>query len=391
MATIVLGSYAVQFPMGGYLAWVLQWLVGLDDLGHDVWFVERSHFPGSCFDPLQQTMGDDCTFGTHAIDELLRRHGLDGRWCYIDAGGEYHGQPRAVIDDVLHRSELFIDMGTHGTWDREMRWSAHRAYIDGEPGFTQFRWATDPKDAPAPGAFDRYFTVGQNVGRPNCLVPTCGIDWVPVLYPVVPRMFPVVPAAKDAPFTTIMSWSARDQTEFEGATYGSKDLEFPKFLDLPRHVASSLELAVTSDAPRDLLAAHGWRTRDAHEASITFDTFCNYVRSSRGEFGVCKNGFVATRSGWVGDRLGVYLASGRPVVMQDTGFSDHLPCGEGLFAVASLEEAAAAIDGIDRDYERHSAAARGIAEEYFAADGVLRKLLSDVGIESKSDTTMDSR
>src|SRR6476659_3935745 len=121
MATIVLGSYAVQFPVGGYFSWVLQWLVGLRELGHDPWFVERAHSPGSCFDPPTNTMSDDCSYGTSSLNALLERFSLDDRWCFVDAHGDYHGRSRSTIEDVLGRADLFIDMGTSGTWDDETR------------------------------------------------------------------------------------------------------------------------------------------------------------------------------------------------------------------------------------------------------------------------------
>src|SRR5262249_36493692 len=158
----------------------------------------------------------------------------------------------------------------------------------------------------------------------------------------------------DAPFTTVMSWED-DPFEFEGVTYGQKAMEFPKFLDLPRRTRVPLEMAVAgTDVPEDELRAHGWRLAYAGEVTLTFDSWRDYIRGSRGEFSVCKNVYVATHSGWFSDRSACYLASGRPVVMQETGFSAHLPCGQGLFAVRTADEAAAALAEIAGDYGRHS-------------------------------------
>src|SRR5439155_1473307 len=122
-----------------------------------------------------------------------------------------------------------------------------------------------------------------------------------------------------------------------------------------------------------------------------FDQFCAYIRGSRGEFSVCKNAFVATRSGWVGDRIGAYLACGRPVVMQDTGFGERLPCGEGLFAVRDLDEAVDAIERIEADPERHRSAARAIAETHFEAETVLESMLTELGIRSPGRTYGEPR
>ena len=384
MATIALGSYAVQFPVGGYLSWVLQWLVGLRDLGHEPWFVERAHYANSCFDPSTNTMSDDCSFGTSSLRSLLERFGLGDRWCFVDAQGRYHGASRATIEGVLGAAELFIDMGSNGTWDDETLSARCRVYVDGEPAFTQFKWAL--RNSASVEKYDAYYTVGQNIGQPWCPVPTSGIRWRPILYPVVTGMFRLVAPPADAPFTTVMSWAAHDRLQFDGVTYGAKDLEFPKFIDLPRRVGVPVEVAVNDKAPRPLLAEHGWRMRDALEVSATFDQFCAYIRGSRGEFSVCKNGFVATRSGWVGDRIGAYLACGRPVVMQDTGFGERLPCGEGLFAVRDLDEAVDAIERIEADPERHRSAARAIAETHFEAETVLESMLTELGIRSPGRT-----
>jgi len=378
VATIALGSYAVQFPVGGYFSWVLQWLVGLRDLGHAPWFVERAHYSGSCFDPSTNTMSDDCSYGTTSLRALLARFGLGDRWCFVDAHGEYHGQSRSVIEEVLGGADLFIDMGANGTFDDETETARRRVYVDGEPAFTQFKWALRSTEPVA--QYDAYYTVGQNIGQPFCPVPTSGIAWKPILYPVVTSMFPLVAPPADAPFTTVMSWAAHDRLEFDGVTYGAKDLEFPKFIDLPRRVSVPVEIAANQHAPRPLLDEHGWRVRDALDVSSTFDQFCEYIRSSRGEFSVCKNGFVATRSGWVGDRIGACLACGRPVVMQDTGFGERLPCGEGLFAVRDLDEAVAAIERIEADPERHRSAARAIAETHFEARTVLEPMLAELGV-----------
>ena len=378
MATVVVGSYVVQFPVGGYLSWVLQWLVGLRDLGHEVWFVEKALGPGSCFDPVAGLSGDDPSFGTRSLDDLLRRFGLADQWCFIDAAGLAHGQPYDSLLEVFDRADLFIDMGTFGSLAAESARATRRILVDGEPGGTQMRMANAYTRGERAGDYDAYVTVGLNIGAASCSVPTAGVAWKPSVYPVVPAIFPVIPPPPDAPYTTIMSWSAHDETTYEGRTYGAKDLEFPKFIDLPGLVDVDMEIAVSGRVPGQQLDERGWRRRSAHDVTITFDHFRDYIRNSRGEFSVCKNSFVATRSGWMGDRAAAYLASGRPVVMQDTGFSEHLPCGEGLFAVSSVEQAAEAIREIESDYERHSRAARLLAETHFAAELVLGRLLAEV-------------
>jgi hypothetical protein len=178
-----------------------------------------------------------------------------------------------------------------------------------------------------------------------------------------------------------MSWQAHEPIEFAGTTYGQKDVEFVKFMDLPRRTLAPVEIAVAGKhVPVEQLAGSGWRLRNAHAVTLSFDSWKNYIQASKGEFSVCKNVFVATNSGWFSDRSAVYLASGRPVVMQDTGFSTHLPCGRGLFAVHTVEEAAAAIDEINSDYEQHAKWARVIASEYLDTPKVLRRFLRELGL-----------
>jgi hypothetical protein len=178
-----------------------------------------------------------------------------------------------------------------------------------------------------------------------------------------------------------MNWQSHEEVVFKGLRYGQKDIEFQKFLALPELVDTRLELGVAGKAtPRDELCRQGWRLRDPHLITMSYESFCNYVVASLAEFAVCKNAFVALNTGWFSDRSAVYLASGRPVVMQETGFSQHLPTGEGLFAVRTAEEAADALCTIAADYPRHSRRAREIACEHLDSRRVLSAFLSEVGV-----------
>src|SRR6185295_6230811 len=381
MARIVLSSYLVRFPLGGYLSWVLQWLVGFDRLGHDVYFFEQSRRNSrACFDPLQNIMTTDCSFGIQALNQLLSRFNLQDRWSFVDADGNYRGMSRAEVESVFRSADVFIDMsadlflGGSEIWKEDISHAKRRVFVDGEPGHHQLlMWHARGKGRTLP-TYDCYYTVGANLSNDECTAPRIDRSWRHVFYPVVTDLFPVAAPPADAPFTTIMSWQAHDPVEWEGNTYGGKDLEFPKFADLPRNTSTQLEIAVAGkNVPRANLEAAGWRVRDSHNISSTFDLFMQYIERSRGEFSVCKNVFVALKTGWFGDRAAAYLASGRPVVMQDTGFSRHLPCGLGLFAVRTMEEAAAAFDSIESQYPRHSRAAREIAHEHLEASKVLSK------------------
>ena len=209
-----------------------------------------------------------------------------------------------------------------------------------------------------------------------------GRRWGHTFYPVLCDEFTPAPPPSGAAYTTVMNWQAHDTLEFGGHTYGQKDVEFERFVGLPR-LAEPTGASRSRSPARAFRAsgcAAGWRLRDAHEITHSYDGYRDVRRRSRGEFSVAKNVFVATNSGWFSDRSAAYLASGRPVVVQDTGISGHLPCGEGLFAVADAAGAAAAIEEIERDYGRHAAAARAIALEYLAAERVLPAMLGEVGL-----------
>lgn len=381
MARIIIGSYAVRYPLGGILSWALQWLAGFQRLGHDVYLVEKSGYPNSCYDPSKDVANDDYSYGLPIVDGLLARFGLGDNWCYVDAQERYHGLSRERVAEVFRSAELFIDMGMY-EWLAEAANAKQRIFLDGEPGFTQMQMANGLAGGGQLPNYDSYYSNGVNIGAAGCTAPTAGIDWHPVLPPVVVDLFPIQRVDTDAAFTTVMHWQSHNPIEFDGTTYGQKDVEFAKFMALPQRTAGPLEVAVSGvDVPTRRLIDSGWRVRHANDITISIDSYYDYIRASRGEFSVCKNVFVATNSGWFSERSAIYLASGRPVVLQDTGFSAHLPCGEGLFAVRTVDEAAAAIEAIQGDYERHSRRAREIAVEYLDAPKVLGGFLRELGIE----------
>jgi hypothetical protein len=234
--------------------------------------------------------------------------------------------------------------------------------------------------------YDFYFSAGANIGTSSTTAPTAGKQWRLLWNVVNTSLFAVSPAPKNAPFTTVMNWQSHKPLQFQGVTYGQKDIEFEKFIHLPELTKEPLEIAVAGKAPVKKLQDYGWGIRNAKEVSQTADAYQDYIRKSRGEFSVCKNIFVETRNGWFSDRSAAYLASGRPVVLQDTGFSRHLPCGTGLFAVNHAEEAAEAIRRIASDYEVHSSAAREIAVEYLDAKKLLEKFLADCQFPAASSS-----
>jgi hypothetical protein len=381
MARIVVGAYMVRYPLGGMLSMSVQIAAGLHRLGHDVRVVEKSGWANACFDPSRGAMTDDCAYGVRVVAQLLERFGLGDKWCFVDRQGRLHGLGAGPLADALATCDAFVDAGTHGAWLDDLGERSVKVLVDGEPGWTQMRWATLAEGGSPVPRYDVHFTVGQNVGTARSLIPAVGLEWRHVFYPVLLDEFEPAPADPGAPFTTVMNWQAHGELEYRGTVFGQKDVEFERFLDLPSRAAPvRFELAAAGRLPRARLERHGWAVRGAHSVTESYDGYRDFIRRSRGEFSVAKNVFVATRSGWFGDRSAAYLAAGRPVVLQDTGISAHLPCGEGLFAVESVEEAAAAVREIEADYDRHSRAARDLAREFLSADRVLPRLLEEIGL-----------
>lgn len=379
MARIVLGSYMVRYPLGGMLSWALQYIVGLHQLGHAVTFVEKAGSPQACYDPVSGCMTDDATHGTQVVAGLLARFGMAGQWCFVDYHGTYHGMSSVGIRDVFESADLYIDMGTHGAWAEESAAAARRVLVDGEPGFTQMKLAMRLAAGQPVPEYDAYYTSGINVGTAVSTAPTAGVDWRALPHPVVLDLFAPTPTPSDGAITTVMNWQSYAPLQYEGRTYGHKDVSFETFAELPGRVEAPMELAVGGpNVPVERLTRLGWRVRDGHEVTRTIDEFWSYIRASRAEFSLCKEGYVATRSGWFSDRGAAYLASGRPVIQQDTGFGDFLPVGEGLFAVSSMDQAAAAIDAVLSDPGRHAVAAREIAAEHLDARHVLTQWLDEV-------------
>jgi len=363
------------------MSWVLQWILGFRRLGHEIYFVEKSNYSNACFDPVKSVMSDDCSYGIKTVSALFRHFGLPNRWCFVDSEGRYHGIPRSELESIFQSADIFIDMGTHGSWSEEAEKAGKRILVDGEPGYTQMKMKKTLDIGGSLPEYDYYYSNGHNIGTSRSSAPTAGRSWRPVFNPVVIDLYPFIPVDNNAPFTTVMNWQSHEPIQFRGHTYGQKDVEFNKFLNLPLLTDTPMEIAVAGKhTPKNRLIDFGWRVRDAIDITLSFQSFREYIQRSIGEFSVCKNVFVETQSGWFSDRSAAYLASGRPVVLQETGFSIHLPCGNGLFAVETANDARDAIAEIITNYKRHSFWARELASEYLEAGTVLRRFLSELGI-----------
>jgi hypothetical protein len=376
--TAIVAGYLVGNPVGGHVLSILHWLAGLVSLGYDVVFVEHHGWPNACWNPVAKVLSDDPSYGLGELTTHADRLGLRA-WCFVDQEGRYHGLSRDELVACCKSADVLIGLWTV-TWLDEFAECRRRIFIDTDPGFTQFGMSPEVRASLAfasPVDFHEHFTYGTRIGKPDCPIPTHGITWQPARPPVALDLLPVQVASDASCFTTVMAWAPRKPIVYDGVEYGLKDVEFWRIADLPSRVDSCLEIALGGNAPYDAIAAAGWRIADAAAVTATPWTYRDYIAQSRGEFSVAVNLEVKTRSGWFSDRTAAYLASGKPVVVQDTGFSEDLPCGEGLFAFATVDDAAAAIEEIGRDYRRHCLAARRIAEEHLDARRVIGRILSN--------------
>ncbi|HEX7213217.1 MAG TPA: hypothetical protein VF578_03310, partial [Methylomirabilota bacterium] len=260
-----------------------------------------------------------------------------------------------------------------------------RVYVETDPVFEQIRVAEGDRLAIEDlQDHTHHFTYGENLGQPDCPIPVEKFNWRPTRPPVIPALWDATCNPASERFSTVCTWkNTGKDLAFRGETYyWSKHLNFLRLLDLPRRTSQPLELALEGGdaATRDLLTGHGWILTDAFEASHSLDAYQQHVSRSRGEFTVSKDLVVRTRSGWFSDRSVCYLAAGKPVVTQDTGFGKFVPTGAGLFAFESMEEAVSAIERINREYPFHSRAARRVAEEFFGADRVLSTLCREADL-----------
>ncbi len=385
---IVVTGLAATYPFGGVFWDYLQYLLGLFRLGHDVLYVEDTG--NWCYDPRSASFVED---GSDNAGYLARQielldPGLRDRWFYRDARGETFGRRGEEVRRFCRSADLFLNISA-SCWMREEYFAAGRvALIDSDPMYTQ---ASIPPfiDGTADevarervemlSRHDVFFTFAENIGAPDCLIPQGPFRWIPTRQPVVLDCFEnaVVPVeARQPVLTTVASWESTERdTVVNGVTYRGKNFEFERFLDLASRSGLPLELALNGNVPWRRLQELGWRVRDAYEVSYDPWVYRTYLARSFGEWSVAKNAYVAGKSGWFSCRTACYLALGIPAVVQDTGFSRIIPCGEGVLAFETLDEACEAIANLQSSPERHGEAARAIAAAYFDSRSVLEQLV----------------
>ena len=376
---VVVAGMIGGIPGQGGAAWaVLQYLLGLRRLGHEVFFVEpvsESHLRPTRV-PIDRSRNS--AYAAAVLDGC----GFGGCWSLVEretrrtAGASFER-----LESLAQQADVFLNLG--GTW-RDGEVMDHipvKIYVDLDPGFTQVWHQEDGIDMGFDG-HTHFVTVGGAVGGPECPVPTCGRQWRPSVPPVVLDLWPQRSTSSFAgPVTTVANWRSYGSVRYDGRVWAQKAHSWRELIDLPGRSDERFEVALAIDDGDDsdvrALRANGWRLHDPATVASSPGSYQHFIAGSKAELCVAKSGYVESRSGWLSDRSVCYLASGRPVAAQDTGF--RISRDRGLLTFTTVEQAAEALARINADYLHHSRAARALAEELFDSDRVLSTLLEAVG------------
>ncbi|HUS16669.1 MAG TPA: glycosyltransferase family 1 protein [Chloroflexia bacterium] len=372
---IVFAGSIGRLPVGGH-AWVdMQYLAGLRALGHNVCYLEECGAESWVYNWDTEELTTDLAYPAGYVAHCMSLLGMEAAWIYR-AGEHARGMVPADLAERCAAADLLLIRAVPlATWRPEYRLPRRRIFIDADPGFTQISLLQGHAELTATvDHCERLFTIAQRLGAPDCPIPTAGRTWATTRPPVALSHWPVATDGAATHFTAVMQWRGFRDVTYAGVRYGQKDQEFPRFVDVPCQTAQPFRLALTGGAP-DELARHGWEVIPGWVPSRTPETYRAFIAESRAEFGVAKHGYVAMRGGWFSDRSVCYLASGRPVLLEDTGLADWLPIGDGVVTFTDVPSALAGVTRINAGYQQHRRAARQIAETHFDAQQVLPALL----------------
>jgi hypothetical protein len=383
--TIAVAGSVAQKPGHGGHTWVfLQYLLGLRRLGWDVLLLDRLD-PAECTDDAGAPCPPAESRQARSLRHVMDRFGLGGSFCLLLGDGrDTVGLTRSEAVERVRRSALLFNVMGYLRDQEVLAGAPRRVFLDIDPGFGQM-W----KELGLADVFvghDAFVTIGENIGRPDCPIPTCGLEWVTTPQPVVLEHWPTAPLPADGPLTSVASWrGAYGPVEHRGAVYGLRVHEFRRFAALPRHCPFRCRLAldIHPSETRDLalLAGNGWELADPRQAAGDPWAYQEFIRASAAEFMVAKGMYAQSACGWLSDRSLCYLATGRPVLAQDTGLRGLYPTGRGLITFTTPDEAVAAAEELRRNYRCHARAARALSEEYFDSDRVLGRLLDRLGVD----------
>jgi hypothetical protein len=382
---IIVFGILFWYPLAGVTYQFLHYLLALRRLGYDPYYIEDSG--RWVYDPRINDFSPDASANIDTVTPVLEAHGFGARWAFRGnyPEGRCYGMSESDILRLYREADAFLNVTGAQEIREEHRACRRRIYVESDPFVMQVKVAQGDEGAIATlAAHDTHFSFGENLGAADCTVP---IDerfrWLPTRQPVALDLWENNGVRNGSPYTTITTWHNKGKTiTYRDETYyWTKDREFEKFLELPKRRQASFEIAAgVEEDVRRRLHEHRWRLVHSVEISRDVNRYRNYIQQSRGEFTVARDQYVRPRTGWFSDRSACYLAAGRPVITQETGFNKFLPTGIGLFGFQTMEDAAAAVDAIESDYAGNCRAAREIAAEYFAADKVVSDLMQRAGL-----------
>jgi len=381
---VIVSGILFWYPLAGVTYQFLHYLIGLRALGYDVYYIEDSG--RWLYDPAARSITGDALPNVTRVAKTLDAHGFQGKWAFRGAypGGSCYGMTETELFQLYRDADAFLNVTGAQDIREEHQVIKRRVYVESDPFMMQVKLHNgDAKVRALLDAHEAWFTFGENLGQPDCDVPL-DRSWQATRQPVATELWSGSPRAQDtgAVYNTITTWHNDGKSvEYRGELYHwTKDREFEKFFALPnRRPQLQVELA-TDAGPNEKarIQSHGFGVSDGVGVSASAEDYRDYIAGARAEFTVARDQYVRPRTGWFSDRSACYLAAGRPVITQETGFSKFLPTGRGLFAFNTLDDVLAAVDAIEADYEGQRKAALEIAREYFAADKVLARLMERV-------------
>jgi len=387
---IVLG-FMGGMPIAGVIWQHIHYIVGLQRLGHEVTYVEDTlNYP---YDPVAFNISDDYSYATQTLGRLAKEHGFEGRWAYcarFKESTEIAGLSLTELRTLYKEADCALNIcGSHDMND-DLRTIRNLIYVESDPGVEQIK--IDQGESETIDYLKEHqhlFTFGENIGTPAFVVPTHDFQWLPTRQPVVTDLWcagveaPVPDPA--ALFTTICNWSTSGKKDivWKDSNYlWSKSLEFLRFIQAPKLSGEPFEMAtdIKKEEELELFRKNDWKLVLPHDLSVDWNGYRDYIRNSKGEFTCAKDQYIRLNTGWFSDRTACYLAAGRPVITQETGFTAHYGGKEGLLTFSTMEEIVDAVAAIRADYKKHSRAALEIARGVFEAEKVLASLLERAGV-----------
>lgn len=385
---IIVMGFMASCPIAGVIWQHIHYIVGLQRLGHEVYYIEDSaRLP---YDPVAYEVNESYKYAAFILDKLSREFGFEERWGFCArylAKPECVGLSRSKLQDLYKEADAILNVCGTQEMNEDLDKSDRLLYVESDPGLEQV--LIDNANGKVPDYLSKHhalFTFGELVGTPEFIVPTHNVRWMPTRQPVVTDFWKTdAPPRPNARFTSVANWntSGRKDVVWRKSTYlWSKSLEFLKFVEAPTRSGESFELATGINDPHALhkFEANHWEFTDPAPISIDHHKYREYLQGSKGEFTVAKDQYVRLKTGWFSDRTACYLACGRPVITQQTQFTQLYGGKKGLLAFETLEDISAAVESINSDYDAHCRAAFEIAAEYFEATKVVQSLLERAGI-----------